>query len=315
MLLFSAVSLYRCLKDYFLLARGRPAREQLRLAVPVLGLVVCILIMAGWLQWNHIGFHWALLILAVTTLVTLGLMRIVAEGGIYWFQAHTGFIHLYKIFGLGKFLAPVVLAPFLLVYSVLFLDIKTFMAPNLLNAARMHSDTRSGRGRFHLNLVLCLVVSIVVSLGFTVFLAHLRGAQQMHSWFYTNGPKRLMERAAQVSTQTPEVNWPLAGWYSVGAAWVALSMWVRQSLFWFPHPVGYIMLINPLMGPLWFSFFLGWICKKFVVTYGGKKTFDTVRVVFVGLILGELLAVGFWSITSLIYAFNARGITLNRYGP
>ena len=75
------------------------------------------------------------------------------------------------------------------------------------------------------------------------------------------------------------------------------------------------MLISPTMAMLWFSFFLGWICKKIVVKYGGKKTFDAVRVIFLGLIFGELLATFVWPTVSLMFDFKAIGITLNRYSP
>jgi hypothetical protein len=105
------------------------------------------------------------------------------------------------------------------------------------------------------------------------------------------------------------------GWSGFGAVWVALSMFLRRSLFWFPHPIGYVMLISPPIAMLWFSFFLGWICKKIVVKYGGKKTFDAVRVIFLGLIFGELIATFVWPTISLMFDFQATGITLNRYSP
>ena len=77
---------------------------------------------------------------------------------------------------------------------------------------------------------------------------------------------------------------------------------LRRALFWFPHPIGYIMLVNPLMARLWFSFFFGWICKKLVVKYGGKATFDSVRLVFIGHIVGELVAIFVWNVSALVFA-------------
>jgi len=315
MLLFSAVSLYRCLKDYYLLSVGRPFAQRLKLGLPVIGLVVCIVVMMLWLNWNRLGFGWALLFIALLTLLTLGLMRVVAEGGIYWFQSHMSFFHTFRMFGLGKFLAPMFIVPLLLIYSVLFKDIKTFMAPNLLNAARMEGECTTGRAKFHINLWLCVAVSVVVALGFAIFLAHVRGAGQMHSWFYRSGPTIVVDAAKRAMSDKPAFDAAAVGWSGFGVAWVALSMFLRRSLFWFPHPIGYVMLISPTMAMLWFSFFLGWICKKIVVKYGGKKTFDAVRVIFLGLIFGELLATFVWPTVSLMFDFKAIGITLNRYGP
>ncbi|MDP7636866.1 MAG: hypothetical protein QF577_04885 [Phycisphaerae bacterium] len=315
MLLFSAVSLYRCLKDYYLLSVGRPFAQRLKLSLPVVGMVVCTVVMMLWLNWNRLGLGWALLFLAILTLLTLGLMRVVAEGGIYWFQSHMSFFHTYKMFGLGKFLTPVVVVPLLLIYWVLFVDLKTFMAPNLLNAARMEGECKTGRAKFHINLWLCIAISVVVALGFAIFLAHVRGAGQMHPWFYRSGPTSVVDAARLAMSDKSAFDATTVGWSGFGAVWVALSMFLRRSLFWFPHPIGYVMLISPPIAMLWFSFFLGWICKKIVVKYGGKKTFDAVRVIFLGLIFGELIATFVWPTISLMFDFQATGITLNRYSP
>ena len=72
------------------------------------------------------------------------------------------------------------------------------------------------------------------------------------------------------------------------------------------------MLINPLMSALWFSFFIGWLCKKMVVRYGAKKTFDKTRAVFIGLIMGELMAVFIWPLLGIAFDFSTVGIDLNR---
>ncbi|MCE9592247.1 MAG: hypothetical protein K8S99_17210 [Planctomycetes bacterium] len=315
-LFFSLMALYRCMKDYIALARGKSVGERLKIAIPVIGLVICILIMTLWLAQSRIGFWWALVMIGFVTLMTVGMMRIVAEGGVYWLQAHTSFFHVYKMLGLGRYfhnVSPALVGPLLPIYSVLFLDIKTFMAPNLLNAGEMQRVTSTSRGKFHLNLAVCIVVSVFVSLAFAIFLAHMRGAQQMEGWFYSQGPLSLMSTAYDATTAVPKFDPTTTAWYGVGAAWVALSLWLRTAFFWFPHPVGYIMLINPLMSQLWFSFFIGWIAKKIVVKFGGKQTFDRVRDIFIGLIMGELLSIFFWGAVSLIFNIKTGNITLNRY--
>lgn len=316
LLLFSAVSLYRCVREYVHLARNRSSAEGVKLFLPVAGLVLCLGVMVGWLHWNRLPIHWGILAVGFLTLMTVGLMRIVAEGGVYWFQSHAGFFHAYRIFGLGKVLASTLIAPLLLIYSVLFLDLKTFMAPNLLNAARMERDARLNRFKFHLILVFCIISSVVVCLGLEITLAHIRGGQQMNVWFHNVSPKTIADRAADVPADVQTVQWDRAAWYGVGAGWTALSLALRKSLFWFPHPIGYVMLINPLMGFLWFSFLLGWIAKKIVVKFGGQSTFQAVKVVFIGLMLGEILTIFAWScVAQVVSSTYVKNITLNRYMP
>ena len=103
----------------------------------------------------------------------------------------------------------------------------------------------------------------------------------------------------------------MIGWYIVGGVWVGLSFFLRTWMFWFPHPIGYIMLVNPLMSQLWFSFFVAWILKKLTVKYGGKATFERLRVFFIGLILGELIAISFWGMLGMLTTIHA-GFDLNR---
>jgi hypothetical protein len=323
-LLFSAVCLYRAVKEYLVLGRGRSIGERLRLAIPVVGLFISMAVVTCWVYWNLSQVQSSLSPLAVlfwsaafvlfVTLTTLGLMRIVCEGGVFWFQSHASFFHFWKMLGLGQWLAPAMVAPLLPIYSVLFLDIKTFIAPNIANAAKMEQNCRVDRVKFHSNIVLSVALSVALALGLSVFLAYLDGAQKMQSWFYSSGPRSMLDTAYSAATTPVETNWATTGWAMFGAFWVALTIVLRRTLFWFPHPIGYIMLINPLMKALWFSFFIGWVLKKITVKYGGKVTYDRLRDAFIGLIMGEILAIVIWNVIAMSKGITLPGIDLNRYG-
>jgi len=314
--MFSIISLVRCVMEYRRLAAGKPLSRQAAVATPVLGLFVCLVVLVAWFSWNGLGVLWAMAFVLVLTMLTLGLMRIVAESGIYWFQGYTGFFHIYKMLGLGRVLAPGVIAPFLPIYSVFFFDMKSFLAPNLLNAAKMRQDEGVGRRRFHSIILLSVASGVLVSLLFAIFLAYYRGANHNHNWFYSMAPQMILDTARDSVQNAPtQVNPVTASWFSFGAAWTALSMFLRQRLFWFPHPIGYIMLVNPLMDQLWLSFFLAWSIKKLVVRYGGKATYDRARDAAVGMITGELLAIALWIAIALIMGIAMPYITIDRYGP
>ena len=318
MFLFSGVAMWRCIAEYRTLVRGKTAEQRFKIFIPVIGLGVSLLVVTVWVSNNMGGLQhvlWALAFMLVAMLLTVGLMRIVAEGGIYWLQSHTSFFHVYKMLGLGKFLAPIVVGPLLMIYYVLFLDLKTFIAPNMLNAAKLREDTRGDRTVFHVNIILNVVVSVVVSLATAIYLSYLRGAQQMQQWFYSVGPKINMDDARSATTMPIRFEPTTTTWFVLGGGWVALTMFLRRSVFWFPHPVGFIMLINPLMDQLWFSFLIGWVFKRLVVQYGGKATFDKVRLAFIGLIMGELIAIFMWVSISLIYNYKFANIPLHRYTP
>ncbi len=313
MLLFSLISLFRSVREYVYLTLGKSWKEKFRVAMPVVGLVIFQVLLTLWVVWNGISILLALAFVFFITLITLGLMRIVAEAGIYWFQAHAGFFHVAKTFGLSGMTNPVSVGVLMPIYMVLFVDIKTFIAPNILTSAKMEKDVKAGRFRYHTMLITCMVITVIFSILMTVLLAHVIGGQVMSGWFFTVMPEFTLNSAVDMIDSTEMDGW-MVFWYIIGAAWVGISMFIRQTVFWFPHPIGYILLFNSLLRFIWFSFFIGWIFKAVVVKYGGKSTYDRIRPIFIGLIIGELLALVIWAFLGAAFDFYS-GLTLNRMEP
>ncbi len=311
LLAFAAISFFRCLREYYLLSIGKTSQQRFRLMLPVIWLAVSVTVVTAWLMWNQISLFWALMFVLFFSLFTIGMMRIVAETGIYFFQANFGFFHAFNVLGIGKLVPGAAVAPLLPMYSIFFMDIKTFIAPLILNAGKMQSDNGKGRKMFHANMLICIVLSALFSIGFMVFMAYERGGQQMNSWFFNYMAVGNLDSAQSLITGTAEAFSANGIWVLIGAAWLCLTLWLRQSLFWFPHPIGYILLFNPLLAAIWFSFFIGWVIKSVVVKYGGKSSFDMLRPIFIGLIFGELLAILLWMLLGSVMDFSS-GLTLNR---
>ncbi len=175
--MFSGVCLYRCIKDFIRIASEKTTFSgKFVAALPLIGLVVSMSVVIAWLMWNGLPLHWAFIFVLCLTLLTLGLMRIVAEGGIYWFRSHASFFHFYKIFAVGKIVSPFLIVPLLPIYSVLFSRLGAFTPPNLLNSERMFKEQRRSRAMFQTCIVLSILVCIVFSLGYAIFLAHTKSS-------------------------------------------------------------------------------------------------------------------------------------------
>ncbi|MDP7399267.1 MAG: hypothetical protein QF541_20535, partial [Lentisphaeria bacterium] len=106
---------------------------------------------------------------------------------------------------------------------------------------------------------------------------------------------------------TTKTSWFFGG----GAVAMVALLYFRQMLFWLPHPIGMIMLVNPIMNAYWFSIIIGWLAKVLVTRYGNKDTYRIVRGLFVGLIVGELMIILAALIGSLVTGNNVP-IDLNR---
>jgi membrane glycosyltransferase len=251
-------------------------------------------------------------------LLSVGLMRVVAEGGVYWLQIHSGPFHLAKTFGLAeaKAIPAAALAPLMAAYSLLFLDIKAFLAPSIINSFKMQDEVRAARRRFHLAVVLAIVVTLLVGSVVLLYITYGKGADRSSIWFFSSAPRALFNRMQRMMTGSMGA----AGkgnrlFYLLGAGWVATSMLMRRRFFWWLHPIGFIMLVNPLMTQLSFPFFIGWLCKKLAVKYGGRHTFARMRPLFIGLILAELTACFFWALMRYGLHLDQVMIDINRTVP
>ena len=81
-------------------------------------------------------------------------------------------------------------------------------------------------------------------------------------------------------------------WLLTGALLMVALLYFRRHVFWLPHPIGLMMLVNPMMTYYFFSIFIGWLCKSLVSKYGNKDVYRRFRYLFIGLIIGEIIAVG-----------------------
>jgi hypothetical protein len=268
----------------------------------------------GWLVWCKVPWYWGAGFLAVIVLVTVGLMRVVAEGGIYWFHIHAGPFHLAKSFGATAAVPKGVLAPLMPIYSVLFTDIKTFMAPAVINSFKMQEETRAARRWFHAIVIAAILATVIASFVAILYIVYSVGANRAEGWFFTVGPRSLFNNTQVLvsggAAAAGKHNWIF---YLIGAGWVLLSIGLRRRFFWWLHPIGFVMMANPLITAIWFSFFLGWCCKKLAVRYGGRHMFARLRPAFIGLIFGELMACFIWSVIAATLHLNKISIDINRF--
>lgn len=84
---------------------------------------------------------------------------------------------------------------------------------------------------------------------------------------------------------------------------------LRVHLPWFPlHPVGYAISSSWAMGRLWVSMIIAWLVKLLIMRYGGLKGYRAALPFFFGIILGECVVGGLWTLIGALlkvptYAF------------
>jgi hypothetical protein len=330
LLAFAGVTLAKLIMDKHAHARNQADRFDMAQFLRNFGwggvlFLASMAVTIAWLWWAHVPMPWSLAFMAVVILVTVGLMRVVAEGGVYWFHIYTGPFHLTKMANglmlkegvVGSVVPGSVLAPLMPIYSVLFLDIKTFMAPSVINSFKMQEESRAGRRWFHAIVICCIVVTVLFSAAALLYFAYGVGANRASSqWFFTLGPRAVFDQTQQlVSGATGPFGGSNWIFYLIGIGWIILTVLMRRKFFWWLHPIGFVMMANHLMTELWFGFFIGWLCKTLAVKYGGRHMFAKVRPMFIGVIFGELIACFLWSLIAYAFALSKVSIDINRYYP
>lgn len=297
LIVFATVILWKC-RDYIFCAfrqraiasLDRSERTELKISSWLFLLGSGALI---WLLHKGLGasLFYSLLYYFIIMVVTIGLVRAVAEGGLLSFKCWFGPFHFIRsVFGMNHtWSAPSLLAPLFVFNSVLFMSYETCIAPAMANALKIREKFNMQRLAFMGVVVAGIICAFVVGPMTHIVMSYDRGADGMHYWFYRGlpghvfGTIRTMAMTNPVDTQGG-VWWLLAG----GIAMVVLLA-LRRHVFWIPHPIGLIMFVNPWMQSYWFSIFIGWMFKVAVSKYGNKDTYARLRCLFIGLIVGEVL--------------------------
>ncbi len=85
-----------------------------------------------------------------------------------------------------------------------------------------------------------------------------------------------------------------------GIVFSLILLALRSTFPWWPlHPVGYAVSSSWSMNLLWMPMLIAWVIKLSVLRYGGLKLFRRGLPLFIGLILGECVAGGLWSLAGV----------------
>ncbi|MFC1712346.1 DUF6785 family protein [Candidatus Poribacteria bacterium] len=88
----------------------------------------------------------------------------------------------------------------------------------------------------------------------------------------------------------------------VGAGFTFALMFLKtRFLWWSLHPIAYPLAGDYRMNSMWFGIFLSWLAKSIILKYGGLKSYRKAIPFFIGLILGEFMIGGGWSIVSVVF--------------
>lgn len=283
---------------------------------------VCFAGATAWLMAAGFSLPLAIFGLLVLMAIVTGIMRISCEGGLYDIQSWTC-----PYDALTMVLTPAGMGARPLVVLGMWSRVFTFdwgrtsPMPAMMNGLKLAGEMRLRRRAIAWAVAAALALSLVVSFVSTLetVFHHPGGANGLRNSWGMNGASQAdfatsasaiaaseawqakQAKYAAENREPPESEVPAVAkrdrlrffWMGVGAtALVALTL-ARTYVFWLPHPIGYVMWMHPRpMQHLWFGILLGWFFKWAVLKYGGHRVYQSARMFFIGLVVGEVAAAG-----------------------
>ena len=190
----------------------------------------------------------------------------------------------------------------------------TFQAPSTtfaactLNAADSYKIADSARlDKRRLTVGFGLTLLVALGVGIFVFLTGIyrvgySGTAAGAAPWWPSMQSRVSDPSAIYTWITTPTTTDLNGTIATaaGAAMCLLLGLLRLRFWWWPfHPVGYIIANG--WGVEWYTvpFLVGWTVKSLVIRYGGLRLYRATVPLAIGLIIGDMLNQGLWSVVNL----------------
>lgn len=255
---------------------------------------------AGLLSLAGLAFGLGLLCLVLTLVVILVLTRMISEGGLLFIQApFRPSDMLLTVVGAAS-LGPRNLTVLAFYERIFAFDVRACLQPSLMDAFRLADGPGISRRRLTRALALSIVLATLVSQAAILKIAYRHGAVTQQGWFTIASPQQPFALLTSYLSQPPEAAVGSLGTVGAGATVMLLMLVARNRYAGFPlHPLGYAMGPSWPLIQLWFSLFIGWLCKAGILKAGGMKGYRAAYPFFLGLVLGEFAAAGMWVIIGI----------------
>ncbi|MGD2173819.1 MAG: hypothetical protein PVJ27_00305 [Candidatus Brocadiaceae bacterium] len=152
-------------------------------------------------------------------------------------------------------------------------------------------------------MLLALVLAYAAATLTTVWVCYRHGGVNMDPYFFNTYPKYIpWNWAGQAAQNLKGPSFARMFWQGGGALLMGLLIVAQRSFFWWPiHPVGMLVVSSHMVRFFWFSVFLAWLVKAFIVKFGGYGAFRVARRFMIGMVMGFFLGGGSWAIIDTLF--------------
>jgi len=280
------------------------SREILSYRSAFFGAILSLVLLACFLHYAGMPFLVLLLFLFFVLVVFIGLARIISQAGIGFARSQC----IPPDFS-AYALPPGVITPS--GYTGLGLqygwaaDIRTTVLASTANGLKIQEEAKIKPRLLFWAIIISLFLSYCFSAWMTIKMGYRYGALNASNyWFYGSGmPGAIAGFIKDKITNPPTAGtiMPRLGFAGLGAAFMYFLVIMRQKFLWWPlHYIGFPIADTWVMRFSWFSIFIAWLIKAFILRYGGPAVYRRSIPFFLGLFLGLIAAVGVWTAVNII---------------
>lgn len=285
------------------MAVARPDEKEEGLSYPQAfwGFVGCISLILGWSVMAGMNPLLAVTMWGLYLVIIVALTRIIAEAGILFVQQGwrpLGIIgQITNSGGHHWLLNTASIPPASMMEGSLMLDLRGFVMPSFIQGFKLAHDQKIRLRPLLFLMLACTFIAFGLGTYMNITLGYKQGGLSLDAWYNGGASTAPATTAASLIQGVQTSTYGNLIWVGVGMILTYGMMLARARLAWFPlHPIGFLVCLSYPMDTIWFSLFLGWLCKTLVMRFGGNDSYKKTTPLFLGLALGDVSMMLFWLI-------------------
>lgn len=184
-------------------------------------------------------------------------------------------------------------------------DIRTQVLASTSNGLKMNEEGKIKPKTLFLSIIAAILLAYFFSAWMIIKLGYIHGALNApSSWFFGGGMSSTIGNFISTKITTPLTKQIIVSrliFAGIGAIIMLFLIIMHQNFIWWPlHYIGLPIADSWVIQVAWFSIFISWLIKKFILKYGGVKIYTKSIPFFIGLIFGTMGAVGIWTIINVL---------------
>lgn len=260
------------------------------------GFIIALIFVIWWINRTGLRIIPSIFFTLITLIIFLGLTRIIAQAGLAYYRAPViPAVPTLDLFG-SKYLGPSGLVGLGMTFSWAT-DIRTLVMTSTANGLKLSTMFKINCRRLFAGIMIAIVISLVSSAWITILLGYKYGGINFSSWHFSGLANFAMKWVTNFINYPVDFGKAQFGFLALGSFFMFLLILARNYFLWWPlSPVGLAVGLSHPVYQTWFSVFIAWLIKAFVMKYGGIKVYNATKPFFLGLILGSFVTAGIWAV-------------------